>query len=140
MLNLLKGEGDFDVLACEEGYEARLGKDLRRQRRKVLRAYLQELLKDFDDLRRAASVAILRTGNRALAAKLLQTEKSLKRAARYMKLRLFMDHLIPAPRPRSGKPDCLRRLYVGAVGRETSVNELISLMEEVRRQTTGSTP
>ena len=55
MLRLLS-EDDYEFLAGQAGYESKIGSQLRRERRRIFRAYLRNLVRDFNRLQHAAKI------------------------------------------------------------------------------------
>ena len=60
MERLLAAE-EFEFLARQPGYEPRLGRRLRAERRSILRQYLRLMAKDFHRVYRAAQVALIQS-------------------------------------------------------------------------------
>jgi hypothetical protein len=58
-LTRLLSEDDFRFLSRQAGYTAELGKKLRRERRLVFRAYLRNLIRDFNRLYKGAAILVV---------------------------------------------------------------------------------
>jgi hypothetical protein len=58
MLRLLS-EDDYEFLASQAGYDVKIASQLRMERRKVFRAYLRNLVRDFNRLHNAAKIMAL---------------------------------------------------------------------------------
>ncbi len=58
MLRLLS-EDDYEFLANQAGYQSKIASELRSERRKVFRAYLRNLIRDFNRLQHVAKMMAL---------------------------------------------------------------------------------
>lgn len=129
LLHLLDSETDLDVLAGEEGYRQEIGASYRDLRRQVMRGYLIELQQDFGNLYDAAAPhAVHDTG---LASTLVQTQRSLSRASRHIRFRLFLEAVLPVPE--SATSGMGRRFIRWAIPRNGSPQGLLAGMNEIRQ-------
>jgi hypothetical protein len=54
LMERLLSEADYEFLASQKGYEPRIGRDLRRKRRRIMRLYLRRLESDVARVHKAA--------------------------------------------------------------------------------------
>ena len=89
MLRLLS-EDDYEFLASQAGYEGKIASELRAERRKVFRAYLRNLVRDFYRLQQAAKMLALYSpqDRPELVAALLKQRISFSLAVLAVKVRL----------------------------------------------------
>jgi hypothetical protein len=91
MLRLLS-EDDYEFLASQAGYEAKIASQLRMERRKVFRAYLRNLVRDFNRLHNAAKImAVCSAQDRPdLTQALLKQQLTFSFAVAAVKVRLML--------------------------------------------------
>lgn len=91
MLRLLS-EDDYEFLASQAGYKGKIASELRTERRKVFRAYLRNLVRDFHRLQQAAkTMALYSPQDRPeLVATLLKQRITFSFAVLAVRLRLSL--------------------------------------------------
>jgi hypothetical protein len=91
MLRLLS-EDDYEFLASQAGYEVKIASQLRMERRKVFRAYLRNLVRDFNRLHNAAKIMALCSAQDRpdLAQALLKQQLTFTFAVAAVKVRLML--------------------------------------------------
>jgi hypothetical protein len=130
MLHLLEDfQEDLEYLASETGYRRDIGRDYRNRTQVVLKDYLAELIKDFEDLSQEAASAALRSEE--LARQLVKTRKAFDRCVRYIKLRVLLDKVFPVPRPAS-RFGPVRRTLINLLPQRATPYELLAKMNNLR--------
>jgi hypothetical protein len=124
-------EQDFDFLASERGYAPEMATSYRGLRREAVRGYMLELGSDFERLE--AALTPLATSNEELARALYEARKTWTRASFYLRARLFVEYLLPAPKPRPS-PGAFRRLLVRVLPELTSARKLLAEMNDLSRR------
>jgi hypothetical protein len=130
MLHLLEDfQEDLEYLASEMGYRRDIGRDYRNRTQVVLKNYLAELIKDFEDLSQEAASAALRS--QELARQLVKTRKAFDRCVRYIRLRVLLDKILPIPRAAS-RFGLVRRTLIKLLPQRATPYELLAKMNNLR--------
>jgi hypothetical protein len=91
MLRLLS-EDDYEFLSTQSGYDPKIARKLRTERRRIFRSYLSNLVRDFHRLHLAARVALVYSAEDRpdLASKLLKQRLLFSFAVCSVETRLFL--------------------------------------------------
>jgi hypothetical protein len=128
-LQILADEMDLEEVAAEPGYTRAAGVQYKAVRLRALAGYMVTLASDFAELKSALMQRAMQDAR--LAETLLQTEQSLQALLRRIRLRIFFEQLLPAPKP-SPHPGRLRRLAISVLSRPSPPLGMLRAMNELR--------
>lgn len=86
----LLDEGDIRFVRSERGYDARIEKDLRRRRNKIFRAYLSDLVVDFQRLQMVGKLMVMAGGSAMLREQLFLHHLAFTRALFRVRVQLLL--------------------------------------------------
>lgn len=130
LIRILTSESDYDYLASTAGYDRRSVNSYRAGRREALRSYMYGLASDFEIL--VDSGRKLALSDAELAAKLQDVERALLKTLRYLRFRIFIEGLMPAPSA-SPAPGAFRRWLIRVLSNDRPVRDLLFSMNELER-------
>lgn len=128
LIRILTSENDYDYLAATASYDRRSVDSYRAGRREALRSYTHDLARDFEVLCNSGHDLALRDAE--IAAKLQDVQQTLLKTLRYLRLRIFIEGIVPAP-SHAPSPGLFRRWLARILSNDRPVRELLYSMNQL---------
>ena len=129
LMQILSDQADLEEVSSEPGYTKAAGARYKTVRLQALVGYAEALAVDFDELKEALVERAV--ADAELAETLKHTEQTLLRSLRQIRLRVFLEQFVPAPKP-SAHPGLFTRVCRRLGAGPRPLAETLTVMSDLR--------